>query len=472
MICGIKSMNAVVDVEHLISRLDIERPYSPTYGDVRDLRPFSTTYKGLHLFILPHPHEPNRYSVRLRGSLAKFFNGGRHNHSFLNPYDMLHVLDELAIDLRVNLFETELNNLEVMSTVRVPDAEAIIRNALGYLGVSVQRKQMEGGLLYADLQASQHRLKLYEPTSGLLRVEVHADRMAYFGSNRPNTLADLALPQFAEPMAIKLLDAFGKVVWDCADLNPDTLPPEEGYLLAKGRNPTYWHVDRKKYDRAEYDRVRKQRERERLKFDAIVQRHRTARSTTPADVSRKMQQQLTAYLDLMHTGLYERTLRTYAERWQIVANLPTWAIPPKLPKTGQMSQFYTSLIDRPATPQRRANPQHRPTAKELAEQPERVARILDGLKPRCRQSERCPETEVEKAHHRLRNMDSNERNNALHWLRKKVNAPEGLGFSDDEITAILSPKGRAALAYNQLALADLKHQRILPAKPLFRALPD
>lgn len=335
-------MNAVVDVEHLISRLDIERPYSPTHGDVRELRPFSTMYKGLHVFIQPHPDEPNRYSVRLRGSLAKFYNGGRHNHSFLNPYDMLQVLDELAIDLRVNLFETELNNLEVMSTVRVPDAEAIIRNALGYLGVSVQRGQMEGGLLYADLQASQHRLKLYEPTSGLLRVEVHADRMAYLGNTRPNTLADLALPQFAEPMATKLLDAFGKVVWDCADLNPDTLPQEEGYLLAKGRNPMYWHIDRQKHDRAEYDRIRKQRERERLKFDAIVQRHWTA--TTPADLSRKMQQQLTAYLDLMHTGQYERMLRTYVERWQIIANLPTWAIPPKLPQTGRVSQFYTSLI--------------------------------------------------------------------------------------------------------------------------------
>lgn len=342
MICGIKSMNAVVDVEHLISRLDIERPYSPTHGDVRELRPFSTMYKGLHVFIQPHPDEPNRYSVRLRGSLAKFYNGGRHNHSFLNPYDMLQVLDELAIDLQVNLFETELNNLEVMSTVRVPDAEAIIRNALGYLGVSVQRGQMEGGLLYADLQASQHRLKLYEPTSGLLRVEVHADRMAYLGNTRPNTLADLALPQFAEPMATKLLDAFGKVVWDCADLNPDTLPQEEGYLLAKGRNPMYWHIDRQKHDRAEYDRIRKQRERERLKFDAIVQRHWTA--TTPTDLSRKMQQQLTAYLDLMHTGQYERMLRTYVERWQIIANLPTWAIPPKLPQTGRVSQFYTSLI--------------------------------------------------------------------------------------------------------------------------------
>ncbi|WP_147367877.1 hypothetical protein [Fibrisoma montanum] len=311
-----KTMNAVVDVEHLIARLDIERLFSPTYGDIRELRPLRTVYKGLHLFIQPRADSTTHYSVQLRGSLAKFHNQEQHCFSFLDPYDTLKVLDDLATDLRVNLFETNLNNLEVTATVQVQDAKAIVGNALSYLGVVAKRGRMRTGLLYSDLQASQHRLKLYEPSGGLLRVEIHADKMAYFGNTQPKTLADLALPLFAEPMATKLLNAFGKVIWDCVDLEPDALPLDQGYLLAKGRNPSYWHVNKAKYNRADYSRIRKQRERERPKFDAIVQQNWTA-ADRPVEVERKIREQLTAYLDIMHTGKYERELNMCVERWQI-----------------------------------------------------------------------------------------------------------------------------------------------------------
>ena len=251
-------------------------------------------------------------------------------------------LDELATDLRINVCETALNNLEVMATLRVADAEQIIRNAAGYLGHGPKRGHMKGGYLYADIEATQHQLKLYEPANSLLRLEIHASRMAYLGVNRPNVLADLAQPQFVQSMATKLVDAIEKVVWNCADLDPNTLPDAEGYLLARGRNPAYWQINRQNYNRTEYDRLRKQRERERPDFDAIVQRHWIAKET-PAELNRKVRQQLTAYADMMHTSLYGRMLLTYLKRWQIVANLPTWGALPKLPKVGPVSQIYTSF---------------------------------------------------------------------------------------------------------------------------------
>ena len=348
MNCGFKSMAAAVDVPYLIKRLDIERPYSPTHGDTRDERPFLTTHKGMRLYIKPQANNPHAYTTEMRGSLAKYANAGRHNRDGKNPFDLLRAVDELVTDLRVNPFDTVLNNLEVTVTIQVADAERIINNVIAYYGQRPKRKRMDNGLCYAELEATHHSIKLYEPAIGSLRIEFHANRMASLGDDRPHTLADLVLPRFADPMANRLRDAFSRILWNCAGVNPDTLPKDEGYLLAKGRDPAYWYVNKKGISKSEYNRLRKQRERERVAFDNLVLTHWTEEPL--AQLTSMMQQQLSKYAEIMHSEPYQKALRSCWSRWQVVANLPVWAKLPERPQLDLLSQTYSSYIGKTATP--------------------------------------------------------------------------------------------------------------------------
>lgn len=460
MHCGIKSMAAAVDVPYLIKRLDIERPYSPTHGDTREERPFVTTHKGMRFYIKPQADNPHAYVTEMRGSLAKYANAGRHNRDGKNPFDSLRAVDELVTDLRVNPFDTLLNNLEVSVTIRVADAKRIINNVLAYRGQRPKRKWMDNGLCYAELEATHHSIKLYEPAVGSLRIEFHANRMASLGDDRPHTLADLALPRFAVPMADRLLDAFSRIHWNCAGVNPDTLPKDEGYLLAKGRDPAYWYANKKGISKSEYNRLRKQRERERRAFDMLVSTYWTEEPL--AQLTGLMRQQLTQYAEIMHSEPYQKALRSCWARWQVVANLPVWAKLPERPQLVLLSQTYPSYIGKPATMAANAlaHPpallySKRPTVSELYHQAEMTDGLLDGHKPNRSKSPCKKESREQKALHRLRNAVSNGPNNILHAIIKRLNIPGGLNLSVDDLEPLLSKRAKLALAYSGRNLSDL-----------------
>ncbi len=479
MFDGFSTYRAAVDEGFLIHRLDLFSPFSTSYGDIQHDQPLvSKTYKGLHVHGKPRSKlagVPNGHWFHLRGSLIKAANNGLHNQDAKGPYSLLAVLDDLAIQLGINVFKTPLNGLELSTTVWANHPQQLRDNFLSYLNHRPNFSSItdRGGvrLPYAEVEAGQHKFKLYSPVEGFIRAEVKVNRMQYLGSIRPEYLADLAQPAYAAPMASKLLAAFDKIMWSYPAQLLDELPPYERDLYMKGQVFSYWQVLPKNFAaRKDFKREEKQREREKVLFNKLVTSQWTIEP--PAQIRQRIQDQLDQYIDMIHSSTYRATLDIYQERWHFVGNLPSALKLPKRLTVPLMSEIYplssgrfptTTLAENIA---RLQHPKRWLSANDLRSQPKLTVELLAGLKPRRSYSKRPPQTDEERAWKRQRNRASNEANNLLRRIRKMLNPPGGLSYFLTDIQPMLSGRMRIALAHGNQSLADLTNQSKEQAKPL------
>lgn len=478
-------MRAAVDDRYLIQKLNLYTPFSSTDGEVRyDKSLVTSWYKGLFLYGKPRSPvngEAGRYWIQLRGSLIKAANNGLHNENAQNPFALLAVLDDLAVNLRIDPFRTPICNLELSATVRADHAIQTRDNILSYLNRRPNFKTIDhnGHLLpYAEVEAGQHKLKLYSPVDGALRFEIKAEKMQFLGQHHPHFLADLTRPAHAALMADKLLRAFDRIIWQYPiDLN--TLTAEERDLYLQGRVCTHWQVRKQDYTtRTEYHREEKNRQREKEVFNNLIKRYWQVEP--PSLIRQRIADQLNRYLDISHSGLYTTARELYSERWQIVRNLPTSARVPKYLKMPTLSEIYPLYFGRfqtrlpiPATSSQLCLTKRWLSANDLRGKPNLIAEILTGYKPRRRWSNRPVQTDEERAWKRQRNRASNEHNNTIRWLTKALNVPGGMIITTDELIPLLSARVKLALAYSNKDLNDLKRPLHTPKKPvpLFPDLP-
>jgi hypothetical protein len=252
MMDGIRTDRAAVDDRALIRLLNISIPFSPTDSEIRyDQKLPLADYKGVFLVGKPRGDEPGRYWFQVRGSIINLANDGLHNNDFKDPFELLFALDDLFTTLRINPFRTPLNGLELSATIPVDDPEQVCSSIVSYLNrpPNISTKDCDGQWLpYVEVRAKQHKLKLYAPRTGALRVEVKINRMQYLGVNRPATFADVVQPRYATMMAEKLMTAFKKIIWKCPNLNIDNLTSVERELYQNGRVYEHWRIRRKDYN--------------------------------------------------------------------------------------------------------------------------------------------------------------------------------------------------------------------------------
>lgn len=472
---GVRTDRAAVDDCALIKRLNISIPFSPTDGEVRyDQRLQMTKYKGFFIIGYPRSEQPGRYWFKLRGSLIKIANGGSHNHDYKDPFQLLYALDDLVTSLRINPFKTPLNGLELSTTIRVANSYVPCFNIASYLNYSPHFNNLSvdrGQMPYVQVEAKHHKLKLYAPAAGLFRVEVKINKMQYLGPNRPQTFADLVQPCYAAPLAKKLLAAYKKIIWKCSDLDPDCLIPAERELYLKGRLHDYWQVQRKDYENdTQFKCAEKRRSREKDSYNEIVRRHWL--SEPPVYLEQLIREQLNRHGDLMHTSLYKTMLEVCLERWEYVGSLPGIERLPNRLKLSPLSEIYPLYFGKFSTPAKSTLNKRWESAKDLSDQPEKTAAILQGHKTRKSTSDRPQQTKEEQAHKRQRNQASNSPNNELSRVKKAINAPGGLIYTLDEMSPLLTVKTRTALAYSGQSLNELKlftpnDSIVLKPSPLF-----
>jgi hypothetical protein len=360
MIDGIET----VDERYLIPYLNISTPYSSTDGDIRyDLPLVKATYKGIHIFGRNRIKKVSgrRYTFDVRGSLIKLANNGAHNNSFKDPFEILYALDDLVTNLRIDPFKTPLNGMELSATIDVGDPEIICSSIVSYLNHPPNQKTIkrEGvRLKYVEVEAGQHKLKMYMPTAGSLRVEVKVDRMLFLGANSPKTLAELVQLQFSSLFAEKLLNAFNKIIWKCPGIDLNTLSSTDRDLYLRGQDYNYCQINRKSQtNRIEFKRIEKQRSREKSSYKELVQRHWVHHP--PTEIQRRLLEQLKNYSDLMHSDLYKTMLKICLKRWKYICQNPFVDRLPKHLKLPELSEIYPLYLNRfPTAPSR---PHQQPT---------------------------------------------------------------------------------------------------------------
>ena len=472
---GIRTDQAAVNDLDLIRRLDITIPFSPTTSEVRyDLRLPKVSYKGLLITGIPRGNEPGRYWFQLRGSLIKVANCGQHNNDGKDPFEILYAMDDLVTQLRIDPFKTPLNGMELSVTIPVVDPEQVCKNIVSYLNRPPSYDTMERDglqLPYTYVKAGNHKLKVYSPAPGRLRVEVNITKMQYLSKTQVFTFADLVEPRYALMLAKKLLAAFGKIIWKCPKLKQNDLTAEEWSLYQNGRVYEYWQVSKGDYDSTtEFKRIEKQRERERKNYDDIVQHHWPYEP--PASIAQRMRQQLYDDMAKMNTPLYRASHDICLKRWQYVGNIPTCLRLPKHLILPQLSEIYPLYLCKSPTSGFALSNHVKleqisiwDSIENFHQQQSKKSCTLSNQKSTVKQVDG-------KGQNYLQTQVKNSMTADLSRLKKAIRIPGGLLWSLAEVRLMLSANVQIALAHkgqNLAGLAELDTHRHPTQKstPLF-----
>ncbi|GAB3702327.1 hypothetical protein GCM10027592_31620 [Spirosoma flavus] len=454
MYCGLETINAVLDEKSLIQKLDVNAPVSMTHGNWReDLPLISSNYKGMHIQGTPRSQrglDGEFFWFNVRGSINKLANGGRHNADSKDPFEILFALDDLVTNLRINPFLTQLNGLELSATVPTCQAEKICTNIVSYLNNppalrSIRRFSQK--LPYAEVIGGQHKLKVYGPIKGALRVEIKADKMQYLGSQAPQTFADLVEPKYVPMLATKLLAAFDKIIWKYQAIDLPNLSADEYDLYLKGRCYDYWQVKRSAYtNQAEFKRAEYQKDREKGEFKELVQRHWLSES--PRDIQQRIADQLDYYQELMHTLLYQTLLEICLERWHYIESLPNTIRLPSRLKLLQISEIYRLYRYKDTTRFFFTSP---PSVNKLMEKSQPILELFaDPIRtPKIHQEQIIPNKEYRRTPSKLLLV------NNLRRVKKELNVAGGLNYFLADLQTLLPVKTRLALTHNGKSLTDL-----------------
>lgn len=183
-----------------------------------------------------------KQTVKVKGSVHKFANKGKHNHDrftllrfrevesdllpIVSPLDQVH-----GIEFGVNLITSF-------------DPSVFIRNLIAIRGKSFNRTDIPGKC-YAESRFSQYIVKIYDKgkqygtDNWILRIEINYFKLARLF---PNGLQwkELSDPETWEYLGKRLSRMFEEVIcWDPA-IDITKVPEREKSALKDGHNPLYW----------------------------------------------------------------------------------------------------------------------------------------------------------------------------------------------------------------------------------------
>jgi hypothetical protein len=219
-----------------------------------------------------------KYDIpRLTGSLHKYFNNGEHNANDFTFTDLLAVIDDLKTKFNIDPETSLLNNVEFGVNVIVPfEVNSLLDCLISYQNQPFNR-EVERGKVYYQCKKTEHIVKIYNKglqykrAENILRFEIKIIRMRYLQSKGIDidTLQSLTEPDNYPKIGRLLLSVFDDILFDDKSIEPQTLEPSERELYFNGRNPKYWIKDS-----AMSAAQRKQKERERTRFNELLDNHR------------------------------------------------------------------------------------------------------------------------------------------------------------------------------------------------------
>ncbi len=203
----------------------------------------------------------------IKGSLHKYYNGGIHNYDDFLWEEVFLATNDLSERLGISIQELPLVNLEWGVNIKTDiHPKEIISGLVMHKGVRFERMYVTPGTHYTCCHF-QFSVKIYDKGTqnrlqeNLLRVEIAAERAAYFKKLGVNTLNDLE--NYAT--RVNLQNALLQGGWkDLILLEPGILKVKpqnkrEKDLIHNWSNPNYWLNLSKRsrcYQREMYDKFR------------------------------------------------------------------------------------------------------------------------------------------------------------------------------------------------------------------------
>jgi hypothetical protein len=180
--------------------------------------------------------------VRLKGSLHKFIKSN--NYCDFNRYELEDGLNGICNWLGTKPSDWQIHSVEFGVNIQF-DPCLILPNTVNYNGCEPTKVDYKHKGYLRKFELNQHCLKLYDKGKqysldhNLLRYEVKATKVDYFGKGFHLTLADLCSPNFNTLMRDKLELSLDRLIVT-QQLVKKELSIRERQLYDFGRNPLDW----------------------------------------------------------------------------------------------------------------------------------------------------------------------------------------------------------------------------------------
>ena len=219
--------------------------------------------------------------VEFEGSLHKFNNGGLHNHSDFNVYDVSKVVCDVEDKIKFDAYSSEVNVLEFAVNIRTSfPPKLLLDNLLVHRGepfTLVPRKYKNKSHYYVCVH-SQFIIKIYDKSLqfdlpyNVLRFEIRVGTMQYLRNKGVNIryFADLLNLDIYEPLSEILIKTFEEILFRDNSINIGMIENrKERDTLLIGKDKDEWKP--KKNTQAEWKKL----ERLKIAYQDAIKKYRT-----------------------------------------------------------------------------------------------------------------------------------------------------------------------------------------------------
>lgn len=248
MIDGIKICNLGVTFEDLKSLILFPLNIDEDNGVAFNEQKRFAEYESLKFI-----YSPKNKSVKLKGSLHKFFNNGKHNHNDFHLEDILLTIDYLVKHFQINPVKSIINNLEFGINITLPfDPDRVINSLICHKRnafVKMPYRNGNGKICNTNeyIIKVYNKTKQYNLSENILRFEIKVTRM-HFLTAKDIIIQDLTdlikFENFKRLMSLLLLYYDDILLFEYDSMTGKRLTYKDEIFIKDARNTDYWERTR------------------------------------------------------------------------------------------------------------------------------------------------------------------------------------------------------------------------------------
>jgi hypothetical protein len=242
----ISILNCSRSLDHFKSlpQIEFERSYNEETFELADDRHYS--FNALNLTF------PNGKS-RLRGSLHKFMNEGKHNHDDFPISSLITTIAQIEEHFEINASCEIINSVEFGVNIELPfDVNELLHSVICH-----KKKQFDqrssSHFYFLECNRQQYTIKLYDKgrqyslKSNILRFEIHVHKMGFLHTKgiTIRSLGDLSNLELCQKLGKLLVTTYNEILFENPDLEWENLSFNDKLKYKEAMNPRYWstHVN-------------------------------------------------------------------------------------------------------------------------------------------------------------------------------------------------------------------------------------
>ena len=207
-------------------------------------------YNGLYFKLIPSKIHNNLIYKEINGSLAKYYNNGKHNNYDYTQSNLKETIQNLISNFSLIPEQTEIKRLEFGVNIELPEnitAKKVLKAVISHGNKRFADLNIQNVKLGRVCSRTDYDIKLYDKgkqaktgETNILRVEIKIKRLRSLEPYGIKTLADLENKTKTIKLGQLLADRFGELIFYDNSIDKTQLTLHQQIKLLTWVNPMYW----------------------------------------------------------------------------------------------------------------------------------------------------------------------------------------------------------------------------------------